>query len=46
LPKSQLAIFPGGHGEFLGELTMTFDSAVVAATVAMVEKFLKEVEEK
>jgi len=46
LPKSQLAIFPGGHGEFLGELTMPFDSAVVAATVAMVEKFLKEVEEK
>jgi pimeloyl-ACP methyl ester carboxylesterase len=42
LPKSQLAIFPGGHGEYLGELTMPFDNAVVAGTVAMVEKFLKE----
>jgi pimeloyl-ACP methyl ester carboxylesterase len=43
LPKSQLAIFPGGHGEFLGELTIPFDSVVVAGTVAMVERFLKEV---
>ena len=41
LQQSHLAIFPGGHGEYLGELTMPFDSAVVAGTVAMVEKFLE-----
>jgi pimeloyl-ACP methyl ester carboxylesterase len=42
LSQSQLAIFPGGHGEYLGELTMPYDSSVVAGTVAMVEKFLQE----
>jgi pimeloyl-ACP methyl ester carboxylesterase len=46
LSKSQLAIIPGGHGEFIGELTMPFDSAVVAGTVAMVERFLNDLEEK
>jgi len=42
LSQSQLAIFPGGHGEYLGELTMPYDSIVVAGMVAMVEKFLQE----
>ena len=46
LPLSQLAIFPGGHGEYLGELTMPYDTAVVAGTVAMVKRFLKVTEEK
>jgi len=41
LSKSLLAIFPGGHGEFLGEVGMPYDSAMVAGMVSMVEKFLK-----
>jgi len=42
LPHSTLAIIPGGHGTFIGELTMPKDSALIAGTVAMVENFLKE----
>ena len=42
LPHSKLAIFPGGHGEYIGELTMPQDSAVIAGTVSMIESFLSE----
>ncbi len=41
LPQSRLAIFPGGHGEYIGEITMPQDSAVIAGTVSMIESFLK-----
>ncbi len=41
LPQSKLAIFPGGHGEYMGELTMPQDSAVIAATISMIENFLR-----
>jgi len=45
LPQSKLAIFPGGHGEYIGELTMPQDSAVIAGTVSMIESFLHGSEE-
>jgi pimeloyl-ACP methyl ester carboxylesterase len=41
IPNAQLAIFPGGHGDYLGEITTAFDSAVVQGTVAVIEKFLQ-----
>ena len=41
LPQSKLAIFPGGHGEYIGELTMPQDSVIIAGTVSMIENFLK-----
>ncbi|HEX5113079.1 MAG TPA: hypothetical protein VFV79_09540, partial [Saprospiraceae bacterium] len=46
LPQSKLAIFPGGHGEYIGELTMPQDSAVIAGTVSMIDNFLNDVEGK
>jgi pimeloyl-ACP methyl ester carboxylesterase len=45
LPQSKLAILPGGHGEYIGELTMPYDSAVISGTVSMIEKFLQNNEE-
>jgi pimeloyl-ACP methyl ester carboxylesterase len=42
LPQAKLAIFPGGHGDFLGEITTVPDTALIAATVSMVNNFLKE----
>jgi amidase len=40
--NSRIAIIPGGHGEYIGELTMPLDGSLVASTVAMVNKFLAE----
>lgn len=42
LPGSKLAIIPGGHGEFLGEITTRQDSTLVAATMGMIEQFLND----
>jgi len=42
IPKTQLAIFPGGHGDYMGEVTTTFDSAVVQGSVAVIEIFLRK----
>lgn len=42
ISNSRLSILPGGHGDFIGELTMPKDSAVIAATVSMINKFLSE----
>jgi pimeloyl-ACP methyl ester carboxylesterase len=42
LPGSRLAILPGGHGDYIGEITTPQDSTVIAATVVMIDKFLKE----
>ena len=40
--NSRLAILPGGHGDYIGEMTMPKDTAVIAATVSMINKFLSE----
>lgn len=40
LANSRLAIIPGGHGDYIGELTTTQDSTLIAATVSMINEFL------
>lgn len=42
LSNARLAILPGGHGDYIGELTTTLDTTLVAATVTMINDFLKE----
>lgn len=42
LPHAKLAIFPGGHGDYIGEITTPQDSTLIAATISMVNKFLSE----
>lgn len=40
LANSRLAIFPGGHGDYIGEITTPQDSTIIAATVSMITNFL------
>lgn len=40
LSNSRLAILPGGHGEYIGEITTPQDSVLIAATASMISKFL------
>ena len=40
LPHAQLAILPGAHGEFIGEITTAQDKDFIAGTASMIEKFL------
>jgi pimeloyl-ACP methyl ester carboxylesterase len=42
LPHARLAILPGGHGDYIGEITTQQDSILITATVSMIEKFLSE----
>jgi len=42
LPHSRLAILPGDHGEYIGEVAAPQDPVLIAATVSMIEKFLNE----
>lgn len=42
LPHSRLVILPCGHGDYIGEITTPEDKTLIAATVAMIEKFLSE----
>ncbi|MBC7884706.1 MAG: alpha/beta hydrolase, partial [Saprospiraceae bacterium] len=42
ISNSRLAIIPGGHGDYIGELTTPQDSTLISATVSMINKFLKE----
>jgi pimeloyl-ACP methyl ester carboxylesterase len=43
LPHARLAIIPGGHGEYLGEITSTNNESKVPLLVTtMIEKFLME----
>jgi pimeloyl-ACP methyl ester carboxylesterase len=42
LPNSRLAILPGGHGDYIGEITTAKDDALISATIDMVNKFLNE----
>ena len=42
IPHAQLSIFPGGHGDYIGEITTVMDSAAIAGTVSVIEKFLRE----
>jgi pimeloyl-ACP methyl ester carboxylesterase len=40
IPHSRLAILPGGHGDYIGEITTPQDPVLYAATAAMIDKFL------
>jgi pimeloyl-ACP methyl ester carboxylesterase len=42
ISNSRLAIFPGGHGEYIGEITTPQDSILITTTVNMINKFLSE----
>lgn len=42
LSGSRLAVFPGGHGDYIGEITTPQDSVMISATVNMINKFLSE----
>ncbi len=42
ISNSRLAIIPGGHGDYIGEMTTPQDSTLIAATVSMINKFLSE----
>jgi pimeloyl-ACP methyl ester carboxylesterase len=42
ISNSRLAIIPGGHGDYIGEMTTTQDSTLIAATVSLINKFLSE----
>lgn len=43
LPNAQLAILPGGHGDYIGEICATDGNSKIPALVtAMIEAFLKE----
>ena len=42
LPHAQLAILPGGHGEYIGEITTPQNPTFIAATVSMLVNFLEE----
>lgn len=42
LMGSRLAIIPGGHGEYIGEITTRQNPVLVAATVLLVNRFLDD----
>jgi pimeloyl-ACP methyl ester carboxylesterase len=42
IANSRLAIIPGGHGDYIGEIATPQDSTVIAATVSLINKFLNE----
>lgn len=42
ISNSRIAIIPGGHGDYIGELTTPQDSIVIAATISLINKFLDE----
>jgi pimeloyl-ACP methyl ester carboxylesterase len=44
LSHSRLAILPGGHGEYIGEITTPQDSVLISGTVSMINKFLADKE--
>ena len=46
LRDSRLAIIPGGHGDYIGEITTPQNAALIAGTVGMIEGFLGQKDEK
>jgi pimeloyl-ACP methyl ester carboxylesterase len=42
IANSRLAIIPGGHGDYIGEIMSPQDSILIAATVSLINKFLSE----
>ena len=45
LPRAKLAVLPGGHGEYIGEVCSTNKNSKIPVLVtAMIEEFLKSLE--
>jgi pimeloyl-ACP methyl ester carboxylesterase len=42
LANSRLAVFPGGHGDYIGELTAPQDSVIIASALRFITNFLDE----
>jgi pimeloyl-ACP methyl ester carboxylesterase len=42
MPDSRLMIMPGGHGDYMGEITTHGNKEVVSGTAAVINRFLKE----
>jgi pimeloyl-ACP methyl ester carboxylesterase len=42
IPDCRIAIIPGGHGEYIGEITTPQDSNLIVETVSMINKYLSE----
>jgi len=42
LSGSRLSILPGGHGDYIGEISTPQDSTLISATASMIHKFLSE----
>jgi pimeloyl-ACP methyl ester carboxylesterase len=42
MPHASLAIFPGGHGDYMGELTTLKAAQNPPAALAVIEEFLQE----
>jgi pimeloyl-ACP methyl ester carboxylesterase len=40
IKNSRLAILPGGHGDYIGEITTKADTVIINATVKMIKNFL------
>lgn len=40
--NSRLAIIPGGHGDYIGEISTPQNSTVIAATISMINNFLNK----
>lgn len=41
-PNGRLAIFPGGHGDYLGEITTNADAAEIGYALTLFEGFLRQ----
>ena len=46
ISNSRLAIIPGGHGDYIGEMTTPQDSTLITATVSLINTFLNEPQTK
>lgn len=42
ISDSRLAIIPGGHGDYIGEITAPQDTVLISATVHLINKFLSD----
>jgi pimeloyl-ACP methyl ester carboxylesterase len=42
LSNAKLVVIPGGHGDYIGEMTTPQDSTKIAATVTMINKFISD----
>jgi pimeloyl-ACP methyl ester carboxylesterase len=40
LPHAELEVFSGGHGQYIGEVTMPQDTALISGTISAIEAFL------